>query len=228
MKNSNKPLLKTNLLITDEFYNITKKETNEDIVFNIMNDSKIVFNGKYKQIPQNEQNKGESDYLDVTDEKHARAIDLKLLFDEEICYAINNGCINEFAERIREYINEVYNCVFNGTLIEDTVLYKEFINVLSKLKEDEDGILLFPFPLGLKLDGSLASNLGCDNFQIVFNAIKNNRYDLIKKKRIYFINLNIENKILVYELTNSKNLEFLDKNYIQKYVSVQNNEVYFE
>ena len=217
--------LDNQIALSKNYYQVIKKEIYEDIIFSIMSDSKILFMGNYKKIDS--QSNGECDYIELDNNGNIiKKFDAKILFLNKACQYIAKNNISSFLEELKNSINETYDCILNNKDLEKTALYQELLYDLdSRLKDDENGILFFPFHFSLKHKDSLVYNLGQDNIESLFNCIKNNKPNLFSNRDLFFITLNDFNQTVIYWLTSSYGInkyEFIDKNYLDDYIDLVN------
>lgn len=133
--------------INDVFKEFIRSGNYENVIFRIMNDSKIMFPGTY--IHNDKQSNGECDFYDrETNEKY----DAKLPFTSEQGRLIGsrNGNLSKFLESMAEEGDEFYDIVIDGKHdkdIHNLFLYKVMNEKILKDKEDENLIFLFPYPI---------------------------------------------------------------------------------
>lgn len=190
-----------------DYSEIRKKEVYEQVILNIMNDSKIVFPSTYEHIDK--QDNAESDFIDINNNLF---FDAKLLFQEKLCQALRRGKIEQFLEDISKYTTiDVIKQIEIG--MQETPLYKEIETRVKKLKENELGILFMPFPVLNCSSSSAFVNLCSDEFDLCV-------YELNIKKDLYFIGVNIYGEVICKKYGKEKVVESLRDVYFGDYIKV--------
>lgn len=208
--------IKINYIIQDNYKDLINKDIYETVVLKIMNKSSIVFPEKYKHI--DEQSNGESDFISINS---GELIDAKTIFPKKQCESLSFGNLNDFYEMIIMETNDVFEALMNKKDdLNSTMLYKEIINAFCKIKPKENIIVFIPFPFTLEFEGSISSLLASDIFSQIIFDIKKNNINFFKEHKIYFIYPNLENKIILKNLTTGK-VEYLKSNLISKYIYIK-------
>lgn len=193
-----------NYILKDNYSELIKKEKYEIVLLQIINQSKHVFLEKYDYIET--QSNGESDYIGQLTQ---RKMDAKILFETKICHLISQGGnkIVEWLGRIANLSGETYEVVKNHKELKrmkDTKLYIEFLDRISKINDDEDGLIFIPFCLTSNIEGSIVDYLSSDVFDIIFQNLV--YFDLNKMlgKSIYIVYPTIENKVILRKAFDGK------------------------
>ena len=212
------------IYISEKYKELIKKESYEPIVLTIMNESKIIFPGSYIHII--EQSNGESDYKNIdTDE----LFDVKVLFGSDICRSLSNGSMDWFSI-ISDITSENFHAIKDLKSEEERLnkIYKskiciEYVKRLKTIKQSEKCILFSPIPINMELSKSIVSNIMSSTDHLIIKAIKKYNLEIIEHKEIYIIYPNLENKVIIRKLFDGSklvfNIEFLDMNIIDKYIS---------
>ena len=206
--------VKGRVLIKKEYKKIKNKETNEDVVLKIMNASTQIFTGKYEH--NEDQSHSQCDFYNIaTGEKY----DVKLLFSEDVCKAINNEDIQTWFNEIRRQVNEIHDSLMKNSIkIEDTELYKCIMDRISKIEIDENCILFYPFPIGLESSKSVFAQLVQSTLGYIYSKVVENNPCLKIKKNCYLIYSNQFNEVVINDIHNSR-VEFLQGDYLSKYLT---------
>ena len=172
--------------ISKDIKELIQSRTYEKIICNLMNESVILFPNSYKQVSS--QSHGECDFVDTFTEKK---YDAKLLFSNTQCQIIAKG-IDSLATWVRDVLNELtvaseklINKDWKG--IRDTSLYKEMLDRLLHVANDENGILFIPFPIVPAVRQSIFLQFAYDIVSVTFNAISEDYPDSCSGKDIVMI-----------------------------------------
>lgn len=123
------PKFKAFYHIKENYKELLDKNIYELLLCEIMNESKIVFPDKYKQIP--EQSNGESDFVSDSGE----FLDAKLLFYSQQALNIKKHNIDNFMKSIQTEQNEVYDTIIQEKNVSDNLLFVEIKKRLEKMKK---------------------------------------------------------------------------------------------
>ena len=206
--------------IQDNFRTIIKSGNYEKIILDIMNSSKKIFPNKY--IHQKEQSHGECDFIDsVTKEK----FDAKLPFYKKQGEMLgsNNYDYDVWFKSMMNETAEFSNVIENrgNYKAEELTLYKVINDRLATIKEDENLILFFPFPIVTDVPDSVFLQFASNILTFVFDALKKN--GLVGKRKIYAIYPCMFNHLTIRFL-NKRTCEFVSdeilKNYIDYNISI--------
>lgn len=191
--------LKCNYIISNKYKDLLNKNINQKIVLDIINSSRVVFPGLYKEIV--EQSNNESDYVSSLGINY----DFKILFKEEQCQvlAFRNGSLVDFMNIVCAETSDIYDSFIgnNSTKIDETILYKEIKRRLKLSKENEIIILFIPFPLTLEFKDSLSTIIEGDIFLFLWDFIVKNEPELVKKNEVFIIYPCLDNSILLRNLS---------------------------
>ncbi len=122
------PKFKAFYHIKENYKELLDKNIYELLLCEIMNESKIVFPDKYKQIL--EQSNGESDFVSDGGE----FLDAKLLFYSQQALNIKKHDIDNFMKSIQTEQNEVYDTIVQEKNVSDNLLFVEIKKRLEKMK----------------------------------------------------------------------------------------------
>lgn len=205
---------RNNLILSEDYKEIKNKKINEQIILNIMNDSRSVFESKYEH--NISESNGESDFYDINDNN--KKYDAKILFYSEICKEMEKNNIDQWFGEIQKEMNEIFIYIKEGELekIAKTRLYIEIQKRLDSIKEDENAVLLFPFPIGLESSQSIIGELLNSSLTYTASCVINDNTNYIKHGN-FLIYGTIYNEIFIIDLNNNAR-EILSKNYISKYI----------
>ena len=202
-------------VIYDEYKDLLKKKVYEPIILRIMNESSIIFKSKYKYIENQAHN--ESDFVSLNNVFY----DAKILFYERQCQAlaINKDNLYTFINELQKEINEIYEIIKSGEIIRlrDSIFYREMVSRISKANMSENIILFIPFACTLEISDDLELLLKADIFTYLFKVILEYEKDIIKNNNIYIIYPNLENYIIIKDLTYDR-LEFIMDDVFSKYI----------
>ena len=177
-------ILKTSATISDDFANVIKSGKYEEIIYELMCRSEVVFPSKYQY--NQEQAHGECDFVDmVTGEKY----DAKLAFNSKHGKIIGskNGNVNRLIKIMSEEAMEFSKCYEGPDRLkkEELTLYKVLENLVKKVKPDENGVFFFPFPITIDYKDNILALIGSDILQELYKALKKN--DVVKMENLYVI-----------------------------------------
>ncbi len=202
-------------VIYDEYKDLLKKKVYEPIILRIMNESSIIFKSKYKYIENQAHN--ESDFVSLNNVFY----DAKILFYERQCQAlaINKDNLYTFINELQKEINEIYEIIKSGEIIRlrDSIFYREMVSRISKANMSENIILFIPFACTLEISDDLELLLKADIFTYLFKVILEYEKDIIKNNNIYIIYPNLENYIIIKDLTHDR-LEFIMDDVFSRYI----------
>ena len=207
--------INTSVIIQDEFRTIIKSGNYEKIILDIMNSSKKIFPNEY--IHQENQSHGECDFIDKnTEEKYDVKLPLykkqgKLLGSHNFDY---EAWFKSMMDEVAEFSNVINN---RGNYIaEELILYKVIKDRLATIKEDENLILFFPFPVVTDDPNSIILRFASDILTFVFDALKNNGE--IKSRKIYAIYPCMSN-CLTIRFLNERKREYISNQPLKKYIN---------
>ncbi len=202
-------------VIYDEYKDLLKKKVYEPIILRIMNESSIIFKSKYKYIENQAHN--ESDFVSLNNVFY----DAKILFYERQCQAlaINKDNLYTFINELQKEINEIYEIIKSGEIIRlrDSIFYREMVSRISKANMSENIILFIPFACTLEISDDLELLLKADIFTYLFKVILEYEKDIIRNNNIYIIYPNLENYIIIKDLTHDR-LEFIMDDVFSRYI----------
>ncbi len=202
-------VIRTISSIDDKYKNIRLCDNYEDILYRIMNDSKVVFPSSYTHIKSFEQFNGQPDFYDDTNRESI--FDAKLLFSEELCKDLSKDAYRNFVIKLKENISfDVVGQRCKGPF--DMPIYIDMKEKIEKLTGNEKGILFLPFPVSCKKSGSITSRVS-DVFDYCFSYIETNH-------EVYLVCLNDINEVVIRRFGEDYLLEFLPNKYFNDLVCV--------
>lgn len=200
--------LKSKESLDIDYKKIRKKEIYEPIILDIMNDSSFCFPSSYEH--KEKQDCGEPDFIDI---RSGEKFDAKLLFESQLCKALNEDRIDDFIKKLMDFIGVDFT-VQREKGPKELELYKEMKNRIKSLEYDETGILFFPFPLLMYTSESIFSDLFSDQFDWCFREMK-------VDNKVYFIGLNIYGQVVCKQLGGFGRTEFLENKYFANLISTE-------
>ncbi len=208
--------IKINYIIHNNYKDLINKNIYEKVLLEIMNESNIVFPEHYKHI--DEQSNGESDFISIDS---GELIDAKIIFPKKQCEKLSRNDLNDFYEMIVMETNDVYDALIKKKdTLNSTILYKEIFNAFNKIKAKENVIIFIPFPFTLEFERSLSSLFSGDIFSQIIYEIRRKKSCYFQEHCVYFIYPNLENKIILKNLSTSKT-EYLKSNHLSKYIFIK-------
>lgn len=207
--------MKSKIIIYDNYKDLLSKDIYEPIIQKIMNQSKYIFPEEYTLIKN--QSHGESDYMSAS----GKLFDSKILFYEEQCesLAINEGELSSFIEAIQKETEDIYNAIVSKSVeeVKECIFYKEMLKEINKANYGENIILFLPYAFTLELDKNIENHSSSDIFSYIFDTLLK-EIDILQDNEIFMIYPNYENKIIIKNL-NTKEIEFITSDLINKYIS---------
>lgn len=184
--------------ISDDLRRFIISGNYEKYLFQMMNDSRIVFPGNYER--HLNQSRGQCDFYDVeTLEKY----DAKLPFDDIEGKLINTE--SDFFEWLKFMMKEAEEFGSQSISnrgkykIEDLQLYKTLAKRLKTLNEDENPIFLFPFPIVMDIEPNSdifpVLQRCTDYLSALFRTLESN--DCIGKRMIYTVYPSYDGKMVL-------------------------------
>lgn len=213
-------------LIGKNYNHIIKSKIYEPIILKIMNQSRSIFKGEYKQIIN--QSNNESDFENINKTEY---FDAKILFQNEICQNIEKGKISEWIVEFSKNTQQEYSALMDGfdekdilDRVSKTKLYKEFKNRIGKMNENENCILFLPFPVTIELESSIMVLVSSSIYHLVIRAMIDKDREILKKNEVFIIYPNIENKIVIRKIFDGNDetfdIEFITDYYLNDYIRV--------
>ena len=208
-------IIRTVVDISQEFKNIIKSGNYEKVILEIMNSSKKIFNGKYKH--NKEQSHGECDFVEMISKKK---YDAKLPFNKKQGELLGSRKqdYNAWLVMMMNESSEFDNIAkTRGKVeIENLLLYKTIKDRLSTVKQDENLILFFPFPIvTCDAPNSVLMQFSRNILTVVFNELENN--GLVAGRQIYAIYPCMCNKLAIRHL-NKRICEYVSGEPLKKYI----------
>lgn len=181
----------------------------EPYILTLMNRSELVFPSQYAA--NKEQAHSQCDFYDIqTSEKY----EAKLPFDKKegqlICS--NNADLKNWLEFMMDEESEFSNRIIQERgkyRIDSLRLYKTLEKRLKTIQDDENAIILFPYPITLDVEGDGGLNLlhFCgDILSSIFGELMHN--GVVGKRKVYVIYPSMDDKI-VLRCLNTNQREYL-------------------
>lgn len=201
--------LKKIATLSDDLKKFIRSGNYEPYILKLINRSKLIFPGEYER---NEvQSESQCDFYNVrTGEKY----EAKLPFDKKegelICS--NHGSFNAWLEFMMEEEAEFGEKIIlerGKYTVDSLTLYKTMEKRLKTVKEDENAIILFPYPMVLDMqsDGELNMLHFCgDMFSSIFEELRKN--GIVGNRQIYTIYPSADNK-MVLRCLNTNQREYI-------------------
>lgn len=207
---------KIKYIINDNYKELINKKIYEIVLLKIISISNIVFPGVYEHI--DEQSHGESDFIEI---QNREFIDAKIIFPQKQCEYLSLDDLENFFRIICRETNDAFKSImYDRESFNSTILYKEIVFTLKKIKKNENLIIFIPFPFTLEFENSISGKLGSDIFsQIIFDLREENS-NFFKEHNVYIIYPNFENKIILKNLT-TEEIEYQKNNIISDYIYVE-------
>lgn len=214
------------ILLKKEFLNLKYKEVNEEIVLNLINSSTRIFNNYVPFRKILNQSNREPDFESLKGMK----LDTKIILPGDFWQKWQFSDDPDSLKSVVEFINMMNNDIqgidefFKSTPNMDSIKSRESINnsIIRTLEYNKDIILFFPFPIS-KYKMSY-TNIFDDSIQFWISKTVN-KY--IGKLRIYVLALTMENCFYLYEVGNEACFEFLDYDF-SEYLLVLENKMHIE
>lgn len=204
--------LKQVVILSEEFKKFIQSGNYELSILNIMNQSQLIFPNVYER--NTVQSNNECDFYDtVSLEKY----EAKLPFDKKEGKLICSN-LGSFKEWLSFMMNE--EAEFGELIIEkrgqykitDLKLYNTLCKRLKSVQQNENAIILFPYPITLDIEpqSELSMLQFCsDILSSVFSELKRNK--IIGKRMVYAIYPSMDEKIVLRCLNNNMR-EYLKTN----------------
>ena len=195
--------------LSDELKSFIQSGNYEPYILDLMNRSKVIFPGQYAK--NEDQSNNQCDFYDVqTCEKY----EAKLPFDKKegnlICS--DQGSFKKWLEFMMDEEAEFGEKIIlkRGKYSVDSLrLYKTMEKRLKTVQEDENAVILFPYPISLDLEGDDGLNLlhFCgDILSSIFGKLKDN--GVVGSRKVYVIYPSADGK-MVLRCLNTNRREYL-------------------
>lgn len=192
-------------------------------ILDLMNTSKSVFPRKYSRIEKQPNNQCDyiSEWTDDEGNKHIEKYDAKLPFDKKEGELL---CSNQadFKKWLEFMMNEAaefanYMIINRGSYsVKQLRLYKTLDKRISSLKEDEHGIIFFPYPITFDGEDMSFLSSATDILSAIYNDLLSE--GKIGTRNIYILYPTIGNKIAL-RCMNTGTREYLCSTEISKHIS---------
>ena len=191
--------LRQKAVLSEKLKSFIQSGNYESYVLELMNQSKIVFPGRYERNPI--QSAGESDFFDVeTHEKY----EAKLPFDKKegelICR--RDSSLKKWLEFMMDEEAEFGEKIIENRgkyKITDLQLYRTLEKRLNDVQQDENAIILFPCPITLDIEpveGCLnLLGMTSDILSSIFSQLVRN--NVVGKRNVYAIYPSMDEKIVL-------------------------------
>lgn len=207
--------VKESATFDEKFKKLIQNGNYEQIIFQIMKDSKEVFPNQYEYITS--QGNGECDFVE---KGSGKKFDAKLPLTTEqgklvgsrkgnllkYCQSINKG-LEEFGEYIESNDEDKF---------ENITLYQRIKELIERDKSDENIIFLFTYPVVFDSGESSMILFVNDSLDYFFQALKKD--GLTKNREIYVIYPNALRQLVLRRLNDDKR-EYIKDRYLSEYIS---------
>lgn len=191
--------LRQKAVLSEKLKSFIQSGNYESYVLELMNQSRIVFSGRYERNPV--QSAGESDFFDAeTHEKY----EAKLPFDKKegelICR--KDSSLKKWLEFMMDEEAEFGEKIIENRgkhKITDLQLYRTLEKRLNDVQQDENAIILFPCPITLDIEpveGCLnLLGMTSDILSSIFSQLVRN--NVVGKRNVYAIYPSMDEKIVL-------------------------------
>lgn len=195
--------------LSDDLKTFVQSGNYELYILELMNRSKVIFPGNYKRNLTQSENQ-----CDFYDDKTGEKFEAKLPFDKKegelICS--NHGSLKAWLEFMMDEEAEFGEKIIierGKHTVDSLTLYKTMEKRLKTVKEDENAIILFPYPMVLDMQGDGGLNLlhFCgDMFSSIFDELM--KKGVVGNRQIYTIYPSADNK-MVLRCLNTNQREYI-------------------
>ena len=215
--------IRTTVSISPTIQTFLQSGNYEIPILDLMNTSKSVFPRKYSRIEKQPNNQCDyiSEWSDDDGNKHIEKFDAKLPFDKKegelLCsnQADFKKWLEFMMDEAAEYAN--YMIINRGSYsVKQLRLYKTLAKRISSLKEDENGVLFFPYPITLDGEELRFLSSTTDILSAIYNDLL--AEGIIGTRNIYILYPTMDNKI-VLRYMNTGTREYLYSAEISKHIS---------
>ena len=214
--------IQTIATISNSFKTFLQSGNYESAILKLMNESSRVFPHSYGH--NDNQSHGECDFISYEgDEKRLVKYDAKLPFDKKegalIC-SKKADFIKWFDFMISE-ASEFNSCMIRNRGIHNVneiQLYRTIDKRLATIKEDENVIFFFPYPITHDGEGMFFTQLASDILSAIFDQL--NREGKVGARKIYVIYPSMDQKLALRCLNNNIR-EFLPSAEISQHISYE-------
>lgn len=208
--------------ISNSFKTFLQSSNYESEILKLMNDSSRVFPHSYEHNVK--QSHEECDFISYEgDENQLVKYDAKLPFDKKegtlICS--KKADFLKWIEYMMGESSEFSNCMIKNRGIHNVneiQLYKTIDKRLGSIKEDENAIFFFPYPITHDGAGMLFTQMASDILSAIYDQLK--REGKVGARRIYVIYPSMDRKIALRCLNNNAR-EYLPSAEISQHISYE-------
>ncbi len=206
------------LTISSSIRDLIQKGTYEQIICDLMNESKRIFPSKYARVK--DQSNGECDFIDIVSKKK---YDAKILFSNTQCQLIARGLkqLEDWVRSVYEEISEVSGKLFDNDriAIKNTILFRELSDRLASVRDDEDAILFIPFPIVPESEKSVFLPFASDILSVTYGSIVAASPGKFEGKHTFIIYPSvIDQKVVLRDLT-SRRKEYMPIDPLSPYIT---------
>ena len=214
--------IQTIATISNSFKTFLQNGNYESAILTLMNESSRVFPHSYEH--NEKQSHGECDFFSYEgDEKQLVKYDTKLPFDKKegalICS--KKADFLKWIEFMMDEASEFSNCMIKNRGIHNVneiQLYKTIDKRLRSIKDDENAIFFFPYPITHDGEGMLYTQMAADILSAIYDQL--NTEGKVGTRRIYVIYPSIDQKIALRCLNNNVR-EYLPSAEISQHISYE-------
>lgn len=214
--------IQTIATISNSFKTFLQSGNYESAILKLMNKSSRVFPHFYEH--KEKQSHGECDFISYEgDENRLVKYDAKLPFDKKegalICS--KKADFVKWIEYMMGEASEFSNCMIKNRGIHNVneiQLYKTIDKRLCSIKEDENVIFFFPYPITHDGEDMLFTRMASDTLSAIYNQLKSE--DKVGTRKIYVIYPSMDRKIALRCLNNNVR-EYLPSAEISQHISYE-------
>lgn len=191
--------------LSDRLKTFIQSGNYEPYILTLMNQSEVVFPSQY--IANEEQAHGQCDFYDIrTSEKYEAKLPFDKIEGQLICS--NNADFKNWLEFMMDEESEFSDRIIRERgkyRIDSLRLYKTLEKRLNTVQEDENAIILFPYPITLDFEGTGELNLLhlCgDILSAIFGELVRN--GVVQTRKVYVIYPSMDDKIVLRCLNNNQ------------------------
>lgn len=184
--------------VGEVFGKLINKNVNEKLILNLMNESHNVFPGQYQWVES--QSMGECDFIDVNTGQKFDA-KLPLTKQQGALIGSRNHDYAAWMKTMTAIESEFSDCIDGSDgvkNVEGLELYKILEERLSSLRDDENAIFFFPYPIVLDAENLMTTSFCMDLLDHIFCELK--KRGCIGRRAVYVIYPAIDTKIVLRNL----------------------------
>ena len=214
--------IRTIVTISNSFKTFLQSGHYEDAILKLMNRSKHVFPYVYSY--NENQSNGECDFISTEPDAHNLIkYDAKLPFDgkEGKMICSKKSDFLKWIQFMMDEASEFSSCmILNRGMhnVNEITLYKTIEKRLCTIKEDENVVFFFPYPITHDGEGMIFTQRASDILSAIYDELKRN--GKVGARTIYVIYPSMDKKMTLRCLNNNMR-EFLDSPEISQHISYE-------